>query len=423
MKQSCTVHRGEIAAASSRTLPLVDVTVDLRAELSELVVRSGLAVLTAMLEEDRTALCGPRYAHDPARRASRAGTTGSEVVLGGRKVTISRPRVRTATGHEVGLPTFERLAATDPLDRRTVDQMLLGVATRGYARSLEPLPTDVPTRGTSKSAVSRRFVLMTRKGLRAWQARPLDDLALAVLLIDGVQIGRRCVVAALGIAEDGTKHVLGVWDGSTETTAVCQALLADLQHRGLRTDHSVLVVLDGSKALRKAVRTAFGARALVQRCQVHKVRNVLDHLPEGQRPGVKAVFHRAYRSDVAAGTRLLKDLARRLDEPHPGAAESVREGLEETLTVCGLGLSATLRRTLATTNAIENLIGGTRQRQRNVKRWRSGSMVLRWTVAAIQEAARGFHRIKGHAELPTLIAVLRRRDQQLDGGLETAIVA
>ncbi len=181
----------------------------------DLAVRSGLQVLDAMLEEDRTAICGPRYAHQADRTASRAGTVSSTVVLGGRKVSIRRPRVRSGR-QEVPLPTFQTMAQTDPLRRRTVEQLLVGVSTRGYARSLEPLPADIPSRSVSKSAVSRRFVAKTASQLAAWQATPLDELDLVGLLLDGVHIGEHCVVVALGVGADGTKHALGLWEGSTE---------------------------------------------------------------------------------------------------------------------------------------------------------------------------------------------------------------
>jgi transposase-like protein len=392
---------------------LVDLLVDTRTELFDLAMRSGLKVFTAMLEEDRTAVCGPRYAHEPDRPASRAGTVRSEVVLGGRKVAIQRPRVRTADG-EVALPTFQTMAHRDPLDRRVVEQMLVGVATRQYARSLEPITAEIESRGTSKSAVSRRFVAKTRAQLETWQAAPLEDLDLVALLLDGVHVGEHCLIVALGVAADGEKHALGIWEGSTENAAVCQSLLSNLQSRGRRTDRSVLVLLDGSKALRKAVRETFGQAALVQRCQIHKLRNILDHLPERQRPWVKAILQRAYRSaDVATATRLLRDLAKRLEVDHPSAAESVREGLEETLTVIALGLADSLRRSLSTTNAAESLISRPRHVKRNVKRWRGGQMVLRWVAAGVLEAVKGFRRLKGHKEMPTLVAALRARDQQL----------
>jgi putative transposase len=413
MKKSRTARSVPQDDSPMRHLPLVDLLVDTRTELFELAMRSGLKVFSVMLEEDRTAICGLRYAHEPDRPASRAGTAPSEVVLGGRKVAIQRPRVRTAAG-EIPLPTFQTMAQTDPLDRRVVEQMLVGVATRQYARSLEPIDAAIESRSTSKSAVSRRFVAKTRAQLETWQATALDGLDLAALLLDGIHIGEHCLIVALGIAADGSKHALGIWEGSTENATVCQSLLSNLQSRGLRTDRSLLVLLDGSKALRKAVRETFGDAALVQRCQVHKLRNILDHLPERQRPWVKAILQRAYRSaDVTTAKRLLQDLARRLDTEHPSAAESVREGLEETLTILALGLSESLRRSLSSTNAAERLISRTRHVKRNVKRWRGGQMVLRWVAAGVLEAVKGFRRLKGHKEMPKLVTALRARDQQL----------
>ena len=413
-RESRTVDRAhQVDSLTQRHLPLVDLLIDTRAELMELAVASGLKILTTMLEADRTAICGPRYQHQAERVASRAGRVCSEVVLGGRKVQIRRPRVR-ADGHEVALPTFEAFADTDPLNRRVVEQMLLGVATRQYGRSLEPTGMDIRTRGTSKSAVSRRFIAKTKSQLAAWRSTALDALDLVALLIDGVHIGEHCIVVALGIDKTGAKHALGLWDGATENAAVCQSLLADLQSRGLRTDRSLLVILDGSKALHKAVTQTFGSAALMHRCQVHKLRNILEHLPEGQRPWVRAIVVRAYKqTEVATARRLLQDLARRLEERYPSAAASVREGLDETLTVITLGLSDRLRQSLATTNAIESLMSRTRHVKRNIKRWRGGQMVLRWTAAAVLEAVKGFRRLKGHKDMPKLVAALRARDQQL----------
>jgi transposase-like protein len=416
MKKSRTVPH-PVAVESPRHLPLVDLLVDARTELFELAVRSGLKVLETMLEEDRTAICGPRYAHVADRQASRAGTVSGEVVLGGRKVAVRRPRVRAA-GQEVALPTFQAMADVDPLNRRVVEQMLIGVATRRYARSLEPLPAPMRSRGTSKSAVSRRFVTKTVAQLTAWQTASLEALDLVGLLIDGVHIGEHCLIVALGIGADGQKHALGLWDGSTENARVCQDLLGNLQSRGMRTDRSLLVILDGSKALRKAVRAIFGDAALVQRCQVHKTRNVLEYLSDRDRPWAQAILRRAYQaSDVKKAQRMLLDLARRLEDEYPSAAESVREGLEETLTVQGLGLSDRLQRSLTTTNAAESLISRTRHVKRNVKRWRGGKMLLRWVAAGVLEAVKGFRRLKGHRDRPILVTKLRARDQCL--GLTT----
>jgi putative transposase len=416
-RESRTVDRSDqVDSPTQRHLPLVDLLVDTRAELMELAVASGLKVLHTMLEEDRTAICGPRYQHQAERGATRTGTAPSEVVLGGRKVQIRRPRVR-AHGEEVRLPTFQAFADTDPLDRRVVEQMLVGVATRQYGRSLEPTGADVTTRGTSKSAVSRRFVVKTTAQLEAWRSTALDALDLVTLIIDGVHVGEHCIVVALGIDATGKKHALGLWDGSTENTTVCQSLLTNLQSRGLRTDRSLLVILDGSKAAHRAITQTFGQAALIQRCQVHKRRNVLDHLPERQRPWVRAILNRAYNSpDPTTARRLLQDLARRLEDHYPSAAESVREGLEETLTVLGFNLSERLRLSLATTNAIESLMSRTRHVKRNVKRWRDGAMAVRWVAAGVLEATKGFRRLRGMKDMPKLVAALRARDQQIGIG-------
>ena len=253
------------------------------------------------------------------------------------------------------------------------------------ARSLDPLGAEIPTRGTR-----------------------LDDLDLAVLLIDGVHIGEHCIVVALGLDHTGAKHPLGLWEGATENAPVCQGLLTNLASRRLRTDRSLLVIVDGAKALDTAVTQTFGRAAVMQRCQVHKRRNILEHLPETQRPWVKAILTRAYtHTNVKTATRLLQDLARRLDTDYPSAAASVREGLDDTLTVLGLGLSERLQRSLATTNAIESLLSRTRHVQRNVKRWRGGTMVLRWVAASMLEAAKGFRRVNGCNDMPALVAAPR----------------
>jgi putative transposase len=408
MKKSVT--KPQRVPSTEQPLPL---NVDPRAELWEVVIRAGLQVVEALLEEDRRQLCGPRYAHDAGRTASRAGTVASAVVLGGRRIALRRPRVRGAAG-ELRLPTFDALAQTDPLTRRTVEQMLVGVSTRDYARSLEPLPREVRSSSTSQSAVSRRFVAQTRAQLEAWQSRPLDTLDLAVLFLDGVQFARQGVVVAMGLDSGGQKHVLGLWDGSTENTTVCQGLLANLRERGLRTDRSVLVVLDGSKALRKAIEQTWGHAAWVQRCQVHKLRNVLSYLPPGRQSGARTTMQRAYQTvDVGQAKRQLEALARQLEDGYPSAAASLREGLEETLTVLGLKVGAPLRRTLATTNTIENVIGSVRQVHRNVKRWRGRTMVLRWAVAGMVEAQKGFNRCRGYQDMRALVNALRARDERL----------
>lgn len=400
-------------------LPILGLMATVKGSLLDLVVASGLKLIEVMLEQERETLCGARYLHDAARAASRAGFAPGELVLGGRRVSMKRPRVRGTDGKEVPLPSWEEFAKEDPLTARAVEQMVLGVATRKYDRSLEPMPVDVETRGTSKSAVSRRFVKATKEALDKWLNRPLSDLSLAVLMLDGIVCGEHTALVALGIDEQGMKHVLGVWEGATENAVACQALLSNLVERKLNTTRTMLVVIDGSKALARAVRDTFGKRALIQRCQVHKRRNVLEHLPEKRRSSTDAILSTAYRcSDPKRALGILNKLARQLEHNHPSAAASLREGLEETLTVLSLKLdNDALRRTLVCTNAIENLNSVIRRTHRNVKRWRDGTMVLRWVGAGLEEATKGFRRLKGHAGMPKLVAALRAHDAQLADAL------
>lgn len=387
---------------------------DARATLHDAVVAAGIGVLSAMLEEDRSRLCGPRYAHDPRRRASRAGHAEGELAMGGRRVRMQRPRVRGADGREVPLETWERFAEADPLTPRAVEQMVLGVSTRNYARSIEPAPPQMPTRGTSKSAVSRRFVVATREKLAEMMSRDLSGLAICTTMIDGIHMGEHLVLAALGIDEVGKKHVLGLYEGATENETVCTALISDLTARGLRTDRSMLFVIDGSKGLSKAIRAVYGKRAIIQRCQVHKRRNVEDHLPEDMRKGVGRTISTAYKcGDAARAKRMLEALAGQLERKHPSAAASLREGLDETLTVLRFGLPHGLMRTLATTNPIEFLNSRIRKTTHNVTRW-DGTMVLRWVALALDEASKTFRKLRGYEAMPKLVAALRAHDAQLD---------
>jgi transposase-like protein len=411
--------KAESQGPAQMLLPLLGLLATVKGALFELVLGSGLGVLQALLEQEREQLCGARYRHDPKRSASRAGYADeAELVLGGRRVAVKRPRVRSRDGKEVPLPSWERFAAEDPLNQRAVEQMLLGVATRKYARSLEPLPPGTKSRGTSKSAVSRRFVEETAKNLKDWLSRNLSELSLAALMLDGIVCGEHTVLVALGIDEKGSKHVLGLWEGATENATACTGLLSNLVDRGLVTTRTMLVVIDGSKALAKAVRDTFGKRALIQRCQVHKKRNVLEHLPERQRSAADATITTAYKCrDPKRALDMLNKLARQLERKHPSAAASLREGVEETLTVLSFGLIDSLERTLVTTNPIENLNSVLRRIHHNVKRWQDGTMVLRWVAIGLQEATKGFRRLKGNEGMPKLVAALRAHDARLDGAL------
>jgi transposase-like protein len=373
-----------------------------------LVITSGLAVFQALLEEDRVALCGRPHQPQEDRSAFRHGFDRGQVVLGGRKVQVRKPRVRSADGErELVLPLWEHVAAEDPLNERVLEQMLLGVSTRKYARSLEPLPAATTSRSVSRSAVSRRFVARTTAQLDSFISRPLDHEDYPVLMVDATGFGDHLLVVVLGIDASGRKRVLGVEEGSTENATLCRRLLSNLVERGLHVERARLVVVDGGKGVRRAVKEVFGTWAVVQRCQVHKLRNVLEHLPENVQPWVRATMRQAYaQGDAETARRQLQRLASRLETDHPGAAASLREGLEETLTILTLGLTGALRRTLRSTNPIENLNGTLKRVARNVKRWRGGTMALRWAGTGLIEAERKFRRIRGHRDLPSLLAAL-----------------
>ena len=298
--------------------------------LFALSVGVGLGVLTELMEEELTDVVGPKGKHDPERSAVRHGHEAGEVTLGGRRVAVERPRVRTADGEsEVALETYRHFADRDPLTRVVCEQLLAGVSTRRFERTREPVGAEVEAeaRSVSKSAVSREFVARTRENLEALMSRRLDDVRLVVLMIDGIELKGRTNVVALGITTDGVKVPLGLWEGSTENAAVATALLADLVDRGLDTEQGVLCVLDGAKALRKAVRDVLGVHTPVQRCVRHKERNVEAHLPERDRPAIKRRLRRAWAdSDHGRALDALRVLAAELERSHPGAAASLREG-------------------------------------------------------------------------------------------------
>jgi len=380
--------------------------------LLALSVGVGLGVLAEVMEAEVDEVVGPKGKHNLDRRAVRHGHDGGEVTLGGRRVRVERPRARAVDGSgEVELESYRHFAERDPLTIVVLERMLAGVSTRRYARTGEPVGSEVDqqARSTSKSAVSREFVSRTREHLIDLMSRPLGDLRLAVLMLDGIELRGRCCVVALGIDTDGSKHPLGLWDGSTENATVATTLLANLVERGLDVEQGVLVVLDGAKALRKAVRDVLGVDTPVQRCVRHKERNVLDHLPERDRPPVKRRLRAAWAlDDPAAALERLTALAGELDRSHPGAAASLREGLAETLTVTRLGVRGALRKTLQSTNPCESMIETVRRTSRNVKHWQNGDMCLRWTAAGMLEAERQFRRVIGYPKLPALTVAVER---------------
>jgi putative transposase len=379
--------------------------------LLSFVQQMGMVALSELLATEAATIAGPKGQHIAGRTHHHWGTATTPVAFGGRHVSLSYPRVR-ARGKgrgEVTLPSIEALRDGDPMTQRVAEQIALGVSTRGYAQSLEPVDASIETRGASKSNASRALIDATTEKLAQFVGRKLDDVDLVAMFIDGIEFAGHAVLIALGVTIDGTKTPLGLWAGSTENTTVVTELLSNLVGRGLRVEQSMLFVIDGGKAIRKALRDVFGDRAVVQRCQVHKARNVRDHLPEVRRAYVAKQIRDAYDSATAAtAKKKLLQLASWLERNgHNDAAASLREGLDETLTVMRLGLTGTLRRTFATTNAIENMNGSLRRVSRNVKRWKDEAMIRRWVALGIAEAQKGFRRVKGYVLMPSLVAALR----------------
>ena len=315
---------------------------------------------------------------------------------------VRRPRARSADGQrEVPLRSYEHFSSCDPLQDLILERIVAGASPRVYERCNEPVGEGVQAeaRSVSKSAVSREFVRRTRSALGELMSRRLDDVRLAALIVDGIELGERTHVVCLGITTEGVKVPLGLWEGSTENATVARALPSDLVDRGLDPEQGILFVIDGAKALRKAIRQVFGEPAPVQRCIRHKERNVLDHLREVVRRRLRAAW-----AEPDHG----RALARELDRSHPGAGASLREGLSETVTVQRLGASERLRGTLGSTNPCESMIEIVRRIQRNVKRWQDGDMRLRWTPARMLEAERQFRRIIGYRDLARLAVTVER---------------
>jgi putative transposase len=391
------------------SVALTEIAHSAKEGLLALAVGAGLQVLGTMMEESVTALAGPKGRHNPDRAAVRHGHEQGSVTLGGRRVGVQRPRVRAADGSgELPVAAYELFSRTEVLGRLALERMLHGLSTRRYPVGLEPVGTQVEqaATGTSKSAISRRFVAMTHTALAELLATDLGGLDLVCLLIDGVHFGEHTCVVALGIAIDGTKHPLALVEGATENTTLVRDLLTGLRERGLDTSRPILVVIDGAKALRRAVLDVFD-HPVLGRCQQHKIRNVRDKLPQRLQGPVehrmRTAWHAASALDAEAQ---LSALARELDKTHPGAAASLREGMAETLTVLRLGVPPTLARTLRSTNTIESMISICRDHADNVKRWQDGTMALRWCAAGMVEAAKQFRRVNGYLHLPALRAAL-----------------
>jgi transposase-like protein len=400
---------GEVGVPEQVVVSMAEIAGAAKEGLLALAVGTGLQVMAAMFDEEVTRLCGPDGKHNPVRAGYRHGTGAGSVTLGGRRVPVTRPRVRAADGSaELRLPSYDLFSSTEILSQMALEKMLAGLSSRRYGHGLEPAGQAAEARATStsKSAVSRRFVAATETALAELMSRRLDDLDLVAFMVDGVHFGESTCVVALGIGIDGVKHPLAVEEGSTENATLVTDLITGLRERGLDVTKPVLAVLDGSKALARAVKDVFDT-PLIHRCQEHKIRNVKDKLPEKLRAVTEKRMRQAYHAESALKAEgLLEQLARELDKTHPGAAASLREGMAETLTILRLGVPPTLARTLRSTNTIESMIGICREHSKNVKRWRDGTMALRWCAAGMLEAGHQFRRVNGHLHLPRLRAAL-----------------
>jgi putative transposase len=403
--QNQKIDTSQPAVPDTVSVALGELAGELREGLLALAVGAGLQVMAALMEQDVTAVCGPKGRHDPERTAVRHGRGSGSVSLGGRRVPVTRPRMRALDGSgELPVASYELFSDTEVLGRMALERMLSGLSTRRYPAGLEPVGAHIEqaATSTSRSVVSRRFVAATETALAELLAADLSRMDLVALMVDGVHFGEHTCIVALGIDVDGTKHPLSLVEGSTENATLVTELIVGLRERGLDVTRPILVVLDGSKALRRAVVDVFD-RPVIARCQLHKIRNVQDRLPEKLRSVVAARMRRAYHADSAlAAEAELSALAAELDRTHPGAAASLREGLAETLTVLRLGVPPTLARTLRSTNAVESMISICRNHARNVKRWRDGQMALRWCAAGMVEAGKQFRKINGHLHLRTL---------------------
>jgi transposase-like protein len=379
-----------------------------REGLLALSVGLGLTVVHQLMEREVDEVVGPKHKQIVDRTAKRHGHEDGSMTLGGRRVPVSRPRMRTVDDkHELPVQSYEYFADRDPLTRAVMDRMLAGVSTRKFQVVGDEVEQE--STSTGKSTVSELFIERTRTALGELMGRRLDDTRLAVMMLDGLEIAERTHVVALGISTEGVKIPLGLWEGSTENATLVSMLLADLVDRGLDPDQAILFVIDGGKALRKAIKDVFGEHALVHRCHRHKERNITDLLPERDRPQILVRIRGAWAlTNPLLAKERLEQLASELERTWPDAAASLREGLDDTLTLMRLGITGQLAKTLASTNPCESMIEIVRYTQRNVKRWHDGDMRKRWTAAGMLVAEQQFRRIIGYRDLAKLVIAIER---------------
>jgi putative transposase len=383
-------------------LPLADIVGMLQQGVGNLLRETGLALMQTVMEEEVRHLAGERHQQHEGRRAHRWGKEDGYCVVDGQKVPIQKTRLRTPDKREQRLGSYELFQRSGPLQAGVWDKMMRGLSTRNYGAVVKDFHNAY---GVEKSAVSENFIEASREKVKQLMERPLGELRLCAVLIDGTPFKDRQMIAALGIGCDGTKTVLGIREGATENTAVVSALLSELVERGLDFSTPRLYVLDGGKALAAAVRKHAGEAAFLQRCQVHKKRNVVDHLPDEHKADVRRKMQNAYAmAEYADAKRALEQLHRELMDLNPSAARSLEEGMEETLTVHKLRVPDQLRRTLCCTNVIESAFSIVETVCRNVKRWRDGDHIERWVGSGLLVAERQFRKVIGHRQIPLLLS-------------------
>jgi putative transposase len=392
-------------AAVQLVLPMAEMVGWLRKGVGELIRQAGLQLMDLLMQEEVRELAGERSQRQADRTASRWGSERGYCVVMGQKVPIQRPRVRTSDEQEVRLGSYEMFHRGEPLTETVWEQLMLGLSTRKYGKAVRQF---MEAYGLEKSAISEHFIEASRDKLKDLMERRLDKTRLCALLIDATPFEGQQMVAALGISEDGRKTILGIRQGATENATVVGELLGELVERGLDFTAPRLYVLDGGKALTAAVKKHAGDSAAIQRCQVHKRRNVMDHLSDEQKPGVAKQLNAAYAvEDYAAAKQALNALHRELMDLNPSAARSLAEGMEETLTVHRLHLPMQLRKTMASTNVIESAFSIVEQVCRNVKRWHGGDQRERWVGSGLLVAEKQFRRVQGHKQIPSLIRELK----------------
>ncbi len=392
----------ELNPSIQMVLPLTEIVAMLQAGVGNLMREAGLLLMTGVMEEEVRHVVGERYEQNPDRQASRWGKEQGYCVIDGQKVPIARTRVRGKEGGEVKLGSYEMFQRSGPLQMAVWDKMMRGLSTRNYG----PVVKDFANAyGLEKSAVSENFIEASREKLKELLERPLGETKLCAVLIDGTPFQDLQIIVALGIGCDGRKTVLGLREGATENTAVVNSLLSELVERGLDFSTPRLYILDGGKALAAAVKRHAGEAGFIQRCQVHKKRNVVDHVPEQYKADVKRKLQNAYAMvDYQAAKKALDSLHRELMHINPSAARSLAEGMEETLTVHRLRVPQQLRRTLSCTNVIESAFSVVETVCRNVKRWRDGDHIERWVASGLMVAERQFRKAIGYQQIPMLLS-------------------